>query len=489
MGDLSLNIPLDLRTPGQYIEIDASRAVGGLPIPDRRILLMGQRLATGTVAAEVPTMITRAAQAETYFGRGSMLARMGAALFAGPGQYREVWAVALEDGAGGVAATWTVTVSTVSTGPGTLALWVAGTRLAVAVDTGQAVATTATALAAAINGQSDLPVTASAAAGVVTVTARHKGEVGNGIDLRIGYAVGEALPAGLTVVIAAGVAGTGNPSVTDALAAIAGEPFYTLVMPWTDATNLAALESELDSRWGPLEQRTGHGFAAVSGTHAALIALGDARNSPHLSLLGTAGSPSLPAEAAAAWAGVCEYYGSIDPARPLQSLALPGFLAPAVEQRFSRTERDLLLHHGISTVIYGADGVAYLERVITTYQETPGGVADTALLDLETKWTADYIRYAVRARIATRFPRHKLADDGTRFGPGQAIATPRLIRAELIALFRDLEEAGLVEDAAGFAEGLQVVRSGSDPNRVNALLPPNLVNQFRVFAAAVQFRL
>ena len=34
-----------------------------------------------------------------------------------------------------------------------------------------------------------------------------------------------------------------------------------------------------------------------------------------------------------------------------------------------------------------------------------------------------------------------------------------------------------------------VERSAKDPNRINVLLPPDLVNQLRVFATLVQFRL
>jgi phage tail sheath gpL-like len=34
-----------------------------------------------------------------------------------------------------------------------------------------------------------------------------------------------------------------------------------------------------------------------------------------------------------------------------------------------------------------------------------------------------------------------------------------------------------------------VVRSESDPNRVDALLPPDLVNQLRVLAAQIEFLL
>lgn len=493
MSDLSLSIPLDIRTPGQYIEIDASQAVGTLPTQERRVLIMGQRLSTGTVAAGVPTLITRTAQAETYFGRGSLLARMCAALFGTVGQYREIWAVALADASSGVMATKTLTFTGPASEAGTLALYLAGVRVAVAVSATETAAAIATAVAAAVNAETALPVTAAVGTSpnthVVTLTARNAGECGQSLDVRHSYYMGEALPAGVGLTIAAVTAGTGNPDVADAIAAIGDVSYASIVMPWTDSANLATLHAELESRWGPMQQRTGHAFGCLVDTHANLITAGDGLNSPHLSLLGIAGTPTWAPEVAAILAGVCEYYGSIDPARPLQALALPGLLAPLVASRFTRTERDLLLHHGISTCTWGADGTAILERVITTYQETGGGVADISLLNLETKWTVDYFRYAVRATIARKFPRHKLADDGTRFAPGQAVATPRLIRAELLALFRDLEEAGLVERFDDFKAQLLVVRSTDDPDRVDALIPPNVVNQFRVFAAAVQFRL
>lgn len=486
---LNLNIPLDIRTPGQYIEVDASRAIGTLPVQSRRLLVMGQRLSTGTVAAAVPTLITRAADADTCFGRGSMLARMLKALFLTPARDREVWAVALDDAGAGVVATQTITLTGPASAAGTLCLYVVGVRVAVAVAVADTATAVAAALASAINAQSDLPVTAAADAGVVTVTARHKGVTGNQIDLRVNYYVGERTPTGLTVTIAAGVTGTTNPDLTTALAAIAAESFYTLVTPYTDTANLEALDSELSTRWGPLDQRTGHAFGALDGTHAQLLAVGAAVNSPHLSLWGQYQCPTWAPERAAVLAGVCEYYGAIDPARPLQHLDLPGVLASAVASRFTRAERDQQLHHGLSTTYTAPDGTCMLERVVTTYQTDAAGVEDPSFLDLETKWTADYLRYAVRVRIALRFPRHKLADDDTRFAPGQAVATPRIIRAELIALMRDLEEAGLVERLDDLRSLLIVERSASDANRVNALIPPNLVNQFRVFAASVQFRL
>jgi phage tail sheath gpL-like len=134
-------------------------------------------------------------------------------------------------------------------------------------------------------------------------------------------------------------------------------------------------------------------------------------------------------------------------------------------------------------------GNVLIERLVTTYQTNPFGVEDISYLDITTMRTLAYLRYSVRARIALKFPRHKLANDGTNFAPGQAIVTPKIIRAELIALARQWEEVGLVEKLDQFKEDLLVERDGTDPNRVNALIPPDIVNQFRVFAASVQFRL
>lgn len=487
--NISFNeIPVDIRTPGQYIEIDNTKALKGLPNQDRKLLILGQRLSTGAVAQAVPTRVTSAEAAVGYFGRGSMLANMiAAAKKANP--YSDLWAVALDDNVAGVAATGTLTFTGSPAAAGTLNLYIAGVLVQAAVASGDAVATIATAVAAAINAKPDLPVSASANLGVVTLTARHKGEAGNSLDVRLNYYQGEETPAGLACAIVAMASGTGNPDIATAIAALGGDQYYSIVSPWSDASNVGKLESELATRWGPMAQKTGHAFHGLSGSHATLTTYGSARNSPHSTFIGAYKSPTPPYIWAAVHGAVCEYYGAIDPARPFQTLELPGVLPPAVKERFTREERDLLLKDGISTFLVGPDGKVYIERVITTYQTNAFGVEDISYLDLETKWTVDYVRYAVRARIALRFPRYKLADDGTQFAPGQAIVTPRIIRAELLGLFRELEEVGLVENFDQFKADLLVVRSNSDPNRVNAVIPPDVVNQFRVFAAAVQFRL
>jgi len=307
--------------------------------------------------------------------------------------------------------------------------------------------------------------------------------------MRVNYYPNEAAPAGLTAAIGAMSGGTGNPDVATAIAAFGDEWFTDVVMPWADAANLSALETELVARFGPTVQMDGHAYAAASGTHADLTTLGKGRNSPHLTIMGADGSPTPPEEWAGALGGVCAYHARIDPARPFQTLPLTGVLPPTVEDRFTMEERNLLLFDGISTWRVDDGGRVLVERVIITYETSALGVDDPSYLDLNTMKTLALIRYAVRARIALKYPRHKLADDGTRFGAGQAIVTPNIIRAELIALMRQLEDVGLVGNIEQFKEDLIVERDGNDPNRVNALIPPDVINQFRVFAGKVQFRL
>lgn len=487
---ITLGIPLGIRTGGVFIEIDHTKALRGLPVMDRKLLMIGQRLSTGSVAANVPTRVLNADLAAGYFGRGSMLHNMAKALDKVKARYGliDVYAVALDDLGAGVTASGTITLTGTVTQAGTLTAWIGGERVRCAASLGDTNNALATKLAEAINANTDLAFTAAAAAGVVTVTCRHKGEAGNGAELAVGYYDEDTLPAGITAVCVNLASGSGNPDVGTALAAISEDWFYSIISPYTDATNLAATEASLDGRWGGMDMRTGHVFNAKEGTHAALTTFGAVRNSPHISTWGLKGCPTWAPVMAAAFGAVCEYQGAIDPAIPLRNLEVPGVLAPRLKDRFTRNERELLLKDGICSTIASADGKVYLERVITNYQRTPMGVDDESLLRLETKWSVDYWRYAARTRIALRFPQHKLASDGTNIPPGAKVVTPSLIRGELIALARELEGI-ILENVDQFKKDLLVVRSETDVDRVNSIMPPDIINQFVTFAAAVQYRL
>ena len=160
----------------------------------------------------------------------------------------------------------------------------------------------------------------------------------------------------------------------------------------------------------------------------------------------------------------------------------------AIESRFGLSERNTLLHNGIATLYY-VSGTVMLERVITTYQKNKFGDADNSYLDANTLFTLAEIITRLKSVITSKYARHKLANDGTRYGAGQAIVTPKVIKSELISQYASMERDGLVENADLFAKYLIVERNSSDVNRIDVLLPPDLVNQLRIFAMQAQFRL
>jgi phage tail sheath gpL-like len=351
--------------------------------------------------------------------------------------------------------------------------------------------TTATNLAAAINANADLPVTAAAGTNVVTLTHRHKGVVSTDVDVRLNYQDGEKTPAGVTLAIVAMASGATNPVLTTLIAALGDTWFHVIAHPYTDATSLTAIETELASRFGPTRMIDGIAITSAVGTQAQLGVIGDARNSPHSCIVAQPGKSPLtpPCEFAAAVAAVVAYYANQDPARPLQTLALAGVKSPAEADLFTLQERNLELYDGIGTTRVAAGGVVQIERIVTTSQTNAAGSPDTSYLDATTMLTLMYLRYAFRTRMLARYPRHKLASDGTKVAAGQAVITPKIGKAEAIAWFREMEELGLVENYDQFKRDLVVERNASDVNRLDFLLPPDIMNQLIVGAVNFQFRL
>lgn len=470
-------IPSGRRVPGSMVEFSNVRALQGLPPAPQKILLIGQRTAAGTIAQLVPKRLTSADMAAGFFGRGSQLHGMAVASLAA-NSVTETWAIALDDNAGGTAATWTVTITGPATGTGSLALLINGTKVSVAVQSGDSATTIAAAVVAAVNALLDLIVTAANAAGVVTLTCRHKGTLGNDIDIRANYYDGDLTPAGVTVAIAAAVAGATNPDLSTVWAAIGDEQYQTIALGLNDATNLTLADTELVSRWGPLRQIEGRAFASIRNTLSGLLSFGASRNGIHTSVIGGKLPPTPPWKIAAAFAAVYAFNISIDPARPLTNLVVPGVLPPAIGDRFIANERDQLLNSGISTFVTLPSGEVAIERLISCYRVDAYGIADPSWLDVTTTATLAYYRYTLRARISQKFPRVKLTS-------GQIAA----IRAEIIALARDWEAAGLMESIDTFIANLVVEKDASNATQLNVLATPDLANPMLQFAARIEFYL
>ncbi len=481
------SIPSTLRVPFVAAEFDASKAAQGPALLAYRALLIGQKTSAGTAADNSLHKVTSADDVVTHAGRGSMLHRMAMAWFAS-NKFTEVWIGVLADNGAGVAAAGTLTVTGPATADGTIHLYIGGDYCPVAVNSGDAQNTIAAAIDDALDLKTDLPVTSNDATNVVTLTYRHKGLTGNELDIRINYQDGETLPAGVSIAEVAMTGGTTAPTLTTLIANMGDTWFNVIAHPYTDATSLTAIENELADRFGPLRMIDGLAITCKHDSLANLSTLGDSRNSPHSVILTSHYSPTQPCEIAAAAAGVVSYYAQIDPARPFQTLPLSYVKPPAEADLFTLQERNVLLYDGIATIKVDASQVQ-LERLVTTYQRNAASSPDTSYLDATTLLTIMYLRYSFRNRIQTKYPRHKLGGDGARVSAGQAIITPKIGKAEAILWFREMESLGLVENFDQFKADLVVERNESDPNRLDFLLPPDLINQFIVGAAKIEFRL
>lgn len=474
-------------TPGVYTEIDNSQAVQGSPAQPHVALLIGTRRTSGSVAQLVPKPITSAPQGGEYFGRGSQLQQM-IEYWKAANPNTELWAIALDEDGAGAKATATLTVAGAATEDGTLEFIWGGRRRRVGVVKGDTAATVAAAIKAADDDDGDSQTTSAVVAAVVTASARHKGAYGNNLVVVANYYTGQKTPAGITVTITAFTGGTADPDVADAIAALGGEKqYHTIVTGYADAANMGVLEAEMDSRWSALRAIEGIVFAAFRGNYGDSSTYGNARNSAYSTVMATSLSPTPPWCWASVYAAVCAASTAIDPAMPLQYSVLPGLLAPAETARFRRDERDLLLKDGMATVLIDDGGHVSIERARCTYQVNAQNVEDASYRDVETLRTLSYLRWSRRVRLASKFGKAKIANDGTNFDPGQLIVTPSVLRAEEISLYEEWERMGLVEDTATFKKQLIVQRDPNDTGRMLVFHPPNIINQLRVIGTNMAF--
>ena len=484
-------IPSNTLVPLFYAEMDNQAA--NTAQDSGASLLIGHANNGAEIVANSLVLMPSADYARQICGAGSQLARMVEA-YRQTDPFGELYVIAVPE-ATGAAATVTLTVTGEATESGTVNVYVGRTRVQAPVTNGDNVATIASSIKDAINAVPALPFTASSSAGVVTLTARHKGLCGNEIPVSLnyyGFGGGEVLPAGVQIAVATGSAGTGAPVLTGAVAAMADEPFDYIGLPFNDTASVNTLVTEMNDtsgRWSYARQLYGHVYTAKIGTLSELVTAGDQFNQQHITLAGYEKDTQTPAdELAASRTARAAVFIRNDPARPTQTGELVGMLPAPKGKRFTMTEQQTLLSHGVATA-YVESGVLRIQRDVTTYRKNAYGVADNSYLDSETLHTSAYVLRKLKSVITSKYGRHKLASDGTRFGPGQAIVTPAVIKGELLATYRQLERAGIVENYELFKQYLVVERDASDPNRLNTLFPPDYVNQLRVFAVVNQFRL
>ncbi|MCA3636905.1 MAG: hypothetical protein INF18_14425, partial [Methylobacterium sp.] len=261
-------------------------------------LVMGHKSAAGSIATDSPRLCTTVQEAGQLAGNGSQLYELfRKARRAAPAA--TIYMVAVP--ATGTAPAWTATIGALGSSGGTATLEIAGRRVTMSVGASEAATTTATNLAAAINAFVDpvtleyLPVTATAAANVVTLTARHAGTTMNEIEIFADGSIPGNVFTAANVTVAQTATAAGTANISAALGAMGDLPFHWVLSPFGDDASIASARaalSDVSGRWAWNQQLYGHYFTVRTDTIGNLTTLGLGLNDDHVTVLGRFASPT-----------------------------------------------------------------------------------------------------------------------------------------------------------------------------------------------------
>lgn len=482
-----MGVPSNYISPFVGVEIDSSRAFQGPSTLRYQALLFGQKT-DGTLATDTITRVFGADEVGVLAGLGSQVHQMAKKYFAN-NMTTDTYICLLDDAGGASKAVNTYTITGDATIAGEIQIYIDGRRISTAVAVGDSANTIAANLAAAIQlVQSELSVVATVATNVITLTAKNAGTVGNSLDVRETYNDADVIPEGVNVSITQTTPGAVDPDISTVIAAMGDQWFNVITSPYSDTTSLGLMETELDSRFGVERQIDGMYYIAKKDTVNNMISFATAagRNNKSVILVDCEKYPNAPYEIAAAIAGQTAASAQDDPAVPLHRLDLVGILAPLVPDRRILQELNTLALNGVATIKTSPNGVQTYNTV-TMYLKNSSGAPDIAYQFQNTLFILMLLRYQFRVRIETKYARSKLADSVERLRPGQSVITPSVGKAEAVALASEWVELGYVEDLDQFKADVICQRSTTNPNRLEWILPPDLINQFIVGSADLQF--
>lgn len=459
-------LSLNFLVPFAAGKIDFSRAIRGLRGMPRRLLLVGHKLAAGSLAVNTITTISTDADAIDRFGEGSMLVQMWRAAKANADLGMPIDCIAIAEGNAAIPATSLVAVTNAGGNlsmPGEVMLYIGGKRISVGVTTTDTQQTVAAKLIAAINADPKLPVVAAATANLneVKVTCRWGGPTGNDIDLRSTFYWDDRLPNGLTIATPKMATGAVIPDVSPVVVAMNLYRATEIVCPFTDSPNLNILETEMDARWQANNMQDGQVINCVRGTEAELTTFLAGRNSPHVHTIAVTKDMTNPWETASMAGAAIESLAAIDPALPQTDVVLNGYLGPRQGDHWQVPQLNNLLTMGGSPLQIAQDSTGSLLRLVTNYTMNRAGAPDRSMAELCWIKTMSYYRWFVITEFQTKYRGYKIAQYVTEPIPGQdKLMTKELGEEIMLGIYDLLMQVALVQNLAYYKEALLVEVDG-----------------------------
>ena len=465
----------DIRVPGRYIEFNTRTAVRGLPANPQKMLLIAPMLLTGKQPPLTPVQLFSDVDAATLFGEGSWAHHCVKQAFTN-NPYLDLTVIGINDAEQSIAATASVkiTISNASTNSGIFTVSIGGIDCQLAVDGGDTPTSIAEKMARIINNADTLAV-AQTDGGVIKLTSRNHGLIGNDISLLASFNADSASTGEVLLDINTFQGGQINPDISQALEQVAGKHYQIICNAFTDKSNAKKLSDHIDLVSNAIEKRGCIGVMGWRDTLSTGTTFANSINSGRITIAWYKNAIEGNAIIAAGYAAVIA--SETDPARPLNTLEVKGLRVTADADWPLFAEFNSALYNGL-TPLQIVNNRVQIMRAVSTYIKNSTGTDDPALLDITTIRTLDYVRDAVNQRIALRFPREKLSE-----------RTPLRVRSEILDVLNQCENAEILEAVLENKDKLIVQRNPNDPNRLDAVIPADVVNGLHVLAARVDLYL
>jgi phage tail sheath gpL-like len=479
-------IPASNKVPRTYLKVSLGvgpRSSGDAP---REVAVFGNKLSAGTMALATETDCFSEDEARALAGAGSELFWLAkVAIDTYPGVQLKLYAIA----EAGTAATGTIVLTGPATSSGTVGVAVLGEEVEVPVASADTATSIGTAVAAAINAKGDWPVTAVAATGTVTVTAKNTGPRGNLLAVRArilaGTGVGVTPPVGGYL---AGGATSDDPQL--ALDAVATVRRRYLVAPYTDAVQLAKFKTHVDTEEEPL---VGHRKWAIFGsldTLGSTTTLVTGLNFPRMQCVWQEKSDLTPGMLAAALAAERSLKESSDTAHNYDSEVLS-----ALRPHFSKTdiplpsELDSALNNGITPLSTSNAGEVFIVRSITAKSKDGSGLPDYRVLDSHKVTVSDEVADRFELAFADRFSGFKADNDPPEGeAPPPGVVTPAMCEDLAFEILDGCEAEGLLASGSVEARKNEIVfeLSTTSQGRFNGVVPIDVIEHAHQFACDVR---
>lgn len=324
--------PSSWRAPFVAMELLLGQGPSSASAGPREACYVGPMTSAGTWTAGTLYPINSEADAILGAGVGSPLHRMiRFHLRSNPRGKLYALPYAASSGGSPVAAAGTITFVGTPTASGLVTVYVAGEQITVSFTTSDTITTIAVAVRDKINAKTWLPVTATAAAGVVTITAKIAGaSQGDGTVGVIRYRALVDAGKGITSPVATSGAalglGTGTPGVdgtttelvnaTAALANVVTTRLYYMGFSLWDSTSLTTIKTHMVKKNAPSPGMTGRAFTGYTSTLSAGLTVANNKNSELLHMMWQKNSEHDTAELAAQLVAIHQINEESDSAYP-----------------------------------------------------------------------------------------------------------------------------------------------------------------------------